>query len=257
MMCPNRSLKKVDNPLYSVNQGRQGVFDVYPFANRSLSESYDNGELEIHFHTTALLAFGKFLQRQSCDVCITFKRAPKNLRFGRCRRRRRKLCTDVGIVSKQRDNLVLVHYVKVVKNPQTRPKWVRSMVRLQSLNQCPSPTREPSDTPFFGFFELASVGENGKLRSSVTVERNRSRKIRQRPRDMVEGGSGVVDTISDDKPPLGEWDVSKPEIINIVRRILFLVANESATFTFRKGSQIALKRFEVSFRPSDLRTASV
>lgn len=175
------------------------------------AERYTGGELEIHVH----LWFNRSAQHSMHlnDYCAIFKSAhgQGEATLSNCMSKTSNVDVTSGDAGVRHVNLPMFgmvrDFVKKPKRVQIR-RPVRSVVRLQALEECLSFDGEVCDfgqptssgwlaTPVNLEINLP-VNENGELGPvhAPTVLHTGNRD------EMVESGAEIIDTISDDSPPL-------------------------------------------------------
>ena len=249
-------------PANKVVNVRQDIKDrqssTWPF----WTERYTRDEIEIHVHLWFNRPAKHSMHRN--DYCAIFKSAQGQGEaiLSNCMPKTANLdiaTGETGVRHAHHSMFVMVR--KFVKKPEgvqiRRP--VRSVVRLQGLDDCLSVVGEVFDfgqpassswlaTPPVNLEINIPIKENGELGSlhapSIFDTGNRD--------EMVESGAEIIDTVSDDRPPLRWGWLNDPYTNDHLIRIYLEIEDVSVSVRVKELLGLPLQRLKVFGRPLQL-----
>lgn len=166
-------------------------------------KDYAEGRIEIHIHYGVRRRDSNF-----CQYCVVFKRADTELGMDEWG----KLVTPafegqravLGNAGDWQQEFMLIGYVAFVDEQQGVIIGPSTLIRLHPLDHC----RHVFPKPFIEFrfspIEGRSVLQNRET-DSCALDATRVLQQYERPKEMVECASGVVDTVANKKRPLDHW----------------------------------------------------
>jgi hypothetical protein len=208
----------------------------------SLAETYAEGGCELHVHFRAGFVQGG----EAGDWCAIFNRTVDYLDFVGCEAFDH---IENGSSPEKRNvgRTVLVLDGKLVKLPEeVIGEPVTSVIRLQPLDNC---FRARVDTPEH-FIESSRIllAENRELRTTLDIDRQRLSQVRQGKLEgqIVEGGTKVVDTVTDNQAKFGGgWWLEDFDPKNLLGAINVGFGPRSIWAFFAPDSQFGFKAVQV------------
>jgi len=214
----------------------------------SLAEAYAEGWLGLHVHFRAGFVEGGI----AGDWCAAFNKAEDGFDVvnGEVVR------NEVGRTHlREKNNMgqpVLVLIRKLVELPQwAAVNPIRSVVRLQTLDNCLRVWRDAPDHALAFARELCAIAEDGERRLALDVGRDPPAVMSegQFVDEVVEGGPEVVDTVPDDEAEFDGRRVEHFEPRELVEGINIEVRPSSVRAFISPGSHFGFKAFQVLERP--------
>lgn len=226
-----------------------------------LAESkLDAAEVVIHLHLKIRRDRGEGKRDELCIVFYDAERPPQ-----------RNTGQSTGTAASTKPPLVLFYewgryakcpsgenvvFVRDVENVQAREKMVRrrpfTAARLQPLDDCDRirvNTLEPA--PVFDLVSPFGLRRgDGEL---VSLSRYLSIRDDELPDKMVEGGTQIVDVISENKAQFARRFRFDSQAADVFKSLAVEVTPETIRVRFLPGATFAVENFKVLRRPLDLR----
>lgn len=228
-----------------------------------LAERYRVGELALHLH------FGvRRVNAETGDLCAVFERRVRDRHVYSgylselSNRVKNQVAALVSLMGRKHrpsqdapddvQNTVSVYAGKFVEMPEPMiSRRSPDLERLQPLDTCPVFSGEVSNL-IFRSFSSEGIAGIADWKRRLAVGRRLAGEDCKLPREMIEGGSQVLQTISDEKTEgkrRGLSDVNPEDMLAAVR--LSLVGDE-IRFSLEKRADLSIERFQVLLCPVEL-----
>lgn len=245
----------------------KGVLD--DIANRTVVrhgrfvERYERASLKLHLH------FGVAQDGEHSDFCAIVHRTG-SLRMveqleGHDRMPGGVSKGGLGVCTSQSDeaqSAVFINVVEMVENPVGVPfgRAIRSVVRLQPLDECcrllGNPAHNPRRSPFILFVlpENRFVLEDGEIRSrrgSAVVEKD------ELPSEVIQAGPEVVEAVPHEDAKAQGGRLPDVKAVDVARAFSIALIDDLVRIAVHVGLVLPVERVEVFLCPDDFKSDPV
>jgi hypothetical protein len=218
---------------------------------RTVAQCFNDGKVRFHLHFRGHWDG----ESKEADLCAVYERpvdeVPIDYLQGTSGPSGSRLLNGSG---DDRDEFVFVGVVNVSEHPQEMFSRVQSIIRLQLLDKCLRVNWQPGDSSSCSMAKrLSRIGNVVNRKLSVPVVGYRSAEcFGQLPDEMVKSGSGIVNAISDQQPPVVLWQwLSNRDIETALRSVHVEFCGNRVGFRVEKGTNLIFVNVQMMIGPVD------